>query len=276
MGIYLPLGLVGVVAAGGIAWWAVAQGDDDGTTDAAAGATTSQVSDGEAFASAMAGHDHGGETSDPPAATTDTAEPTEVTEEQEETAETEGTAAEETSEETEPEGVPEGLVACADAISAGEAAAEAAAVSAEHWKVHYQAQEKIDSGEYTFEEAGKDWANKKYGPRDVKTFNTAKKAYDKVSGACADLDVDALDEDYADAATACVDRSVLLADVVRTGAVVNQDWSDHVDQMAVKSETPPDEYYEWWIEEVEEAPKLMKPYDRAAKAFRDAPACEVG
>lgn len=259
---FLPLALVGVVAAGGITWYAVAQGSggDGGSTDAAA-TTTSQMSEDEAFASAMAGHDHSEETSDPPEETTASTEQAEVTETE--------------SEEPVAEGVPEGLAACADSISTGETVAEAAAISAGHWKVHYQAQQKIDSGEYTFEQAGKDWANKKYGPEDVKRFNTANKAYDKVSDACADLDVDALNEEYADAATACVDRSSLLADVVKTGAVVNQDWSDHVDQMAVKSETPPDEYYEWWVEEVEEAPKLMKPYDQAVKAFKDAPACDV-
>ncbi len=270
-GTYLPLALVGVLAAGGITWWAVSQGGDDGTNDAAAGTTTTQMSDDEAFASAMAAHDHSEETSEKP-------EPTSTDDGETDTAgtEEESAAPAEASEEPVDEGVPEALAACTDEVDAAQTVADAAAVSAEHWKVHYTAQLKIDSGEYTFEEAGKDWANKKYGPEDVKRFNSAEKAYDKVAGACADLDVDALDQDYADAATDCVDRSALLADLVRTGAVVNQDWSDHVDQMAVKSETPVDEYYAWWIAEVKEAPKMMKPYEQAVKAFKDAPACEVG
>lgn len=271
-GIYLPLALVGVLAAGGITWWAVAQGGDEGTDDPAAASTTSQVSDEEAFASAMAAHDHGEATSEE---TETSAEETSVTEEPAEEPAGETDEPEET-EEPVAEGVPEDLAACAGSIGAGEKAADAAAISAEHWRVHYTAQLKIDSGEYTFEQAGKDWANKKYGPEDVKRFKDAEKAFEKVGDDCSGLDVDALDTDYADAATACVERSALLADVVSTGAVVNQDWSDHVGQMAVKSETPADEYYEWWIDEVKEAPKLMKPYDRAVKTFKDAPACEVG
>ena len=272
LGIYLPLGLVGVVAAGGIAWWAIAQGGDDETPDSAAGTTTSQVSDDEAFASAMAAHDHSEETSDPPESTTAGTEDAEVTEEPEETGSTETET-----EEPVAEGVPDELTACSESVAAAQEVADAAALSAEHWKTHYTAQLKIDSGDYTFEEAGKDWGEtKKLGPGDVKRFAAAEKAYSKVADACADLDVDALDEEYADQATSCVERASVLADVVKRGAAVNKDWDDHIEQMKVKADTPADEYYEWWIDVVKDAPKNMKPYDQAVKALKEAPACEVG
>lgn len=270
-GVYLPLGLVGVLAAGGITWWAVSQGGDDGTPDAAA-STTSQVSDDEAFASAMAAHDHGEETSqetEPADGDTDpagsTEEPAGSTDDAQQT------------QEPAPEGTPQALVRCADSVAAAQGVADAAATSAEHWKTHYTAQLKIDSGEYTFERAGKDWAaTKKLGPEDIKRFAAAQKAYDKVAGGCDDLDADTLEGEYADQATACIDRASALSNVVSTGAKVNKDWDDHIEQMKVKADTPADEYYTWWIQVVKDAPKGMKPYEQAVKTLGDAPACEVG
>ncbi|GAA5161797.1 hypothetical protein [Ornithinimicrobium tianjinense] len=257
-GLLLPLGLVGVLAAGGVTWYAVTQGGDDRQPASAGSSSAASTSVDAAMASAIkdAHGDHAAVTSDAPAEVTETTAPAEET--------------------TVAEGVPDELAACAVAVGEGEQAAEAAALSAKHWKTHYVAQIKLESGEYTLEQTKKAWADTKVlGADDVKRFTDAKAAYDKVSGACSDLDPSALEGEYAEAGTACAERATVLADVVGTGKGVNDDWNAHLEQMKVKEQTPADEYYEWWIDVVEAAPKNMKPYEAAVKQLGSAPSCDV-
>ena len=257
-GLLLPLGLVGVLAAGGVTWYAVTQGGDGRQPASAVPTSAVSASPDDAMASAIkdAHGDHAEETSAAPAQVTETTAPAVET--------------------TVAEGVPDDLASCALAVGAGERAAEAAALSAKHWKIHYGAQIKLESGEYSLARTKKAWADTKVlGPDDVKRFTDAEAAYDKVSGACSDLDPTTLEGGYAEDGTACAERATVLADVVSTGKGVNADWDAHLEQMKVKEQTPADEYYEWWLDVVKAAPKNMKPYEAAAAELGSAPSCDV-
>lgn len=255
----LPLGLVGVLAAGGITWYAVTQGGDQpgGQSDIAVASTDDTLAQ-----QIKAAHDHSGHTAAQAVQTPDTSTITE------------DAAAETTVVDA---GLPAELTACVSAVQAGESVASAAALSAEHWKIHYTAQLKLQRGDYTLERTTQDWADTKVlGPDDVARFDRAQQSWDKVVNACAHLDPAALAADQAEPAADCVERAEALAVVATRGAAVNADWADHIEQMKVKADTPADEYYAWWIDVVEAAPDAMDPYEDAVADLADAPKCTLG
>ena len=164
-----------------------------------------------------------------------------------------------------------------DQVAAGDTLAEAAAISAKNWKTHYTQTIKLNAGDIELEEATRFWAETKAeGPADMERFAGAKESYDGSLGGCDGVTAD----DAGDAVDAgdledCVQRSEALATIAGRGEAVNSDWDAHLEQMKVKADTDPEEYYEWWLEVVEAAPKNMDPYEDAVEALGEAPACTI-
>jgi hypothetical protein len=166
------------------------------------------------------------------------------------------------------------LAACAAEVKAGQAVAAKAAVSAAHWATHTGAQLRFDSGAYTLAQTKAAWAESKAtGPQDVRQFAAAERAYRAVDGKCGTVAAAADGTDLAPHAVACAARGAALAQVDRTGAVVNGQWAAHLAMMANKAHYVAIAYRAKWDGMVRAAQPAIAAYRAAVAILGQAPAC---
>jgi hypothetical protein len=166
------------------------------------------------------------------------------------------------------------LAACAAEVKAGQAVAAKAAVSAAHWATHTGAQLKFDSGAYTLAQTKAAWAaSKATGAQDVRQFAAADRAYRAVDGKCGTVAATADGTDLAPQAVACAARGTALAQLDKTGAVVNGQWAAHLDMMANKAHYVAIAYRAKWDGMVRAAQPAIAAYRAAVSILGQAPAC---
>lgn len=168
------------------------------------------------------------------------------------------------------------LAACVASIAPRKQLAQVAAASARDWRIHTDAQRKLDSGAWTLEQADAVWAQTQArGAADVKRFATAKAAVERADGATACRSVTARTTSTSLAAKgkACASLDRALAAVASTGSVVNTQWAEHLEMMAAKPHTRAAAYHDRWMSMVAEAREPLQEYAAAAAALDRAPAC---
>lgn len=207
-------------------------------------------------------------------ATTTTSEPT--TSEPTTSEPTSSSSSSTTSTTAEAAAPPPELEDCVSEVAAGDDLAKALHGSATHWQAHYGASEDLHKDKIDLDRAKEIWAESKAaGPGDMTATKKATTAYDKASGGCAALSDATVDADFEQAAADCEQRSDAVAEVARTGAKMNDDWSAHLDMMAEKGEMDPDHYLDMWLEMVDNAPTDMRPYEQAVADLKSAPSCSM-
>ena len=181
-----------------------------------------------------------------------------------------------TSEDAAPAGPPAALTACAGEVAAGEELASVASVGATNWKAHFTASVDYNAGKITLDEANDIFNTTKVNVADeVADYESARAAYDKASGGCAELGAADVDADFSAAAADCTARASALSDLAATADKVNEDWASHGAMMASKADQDINDYMAEWHHDVAAAPENMDPYDDAVAALKDAPACTV-
>ncbi|HKJ11934.1 MAG TPA: hypothetical protein VJ976_06040 [Ornithinimicrobium sp.] len=181
-----------------------------------------------------------------------------------------------TEQEPQDENAPEALAQCHARVAAGNAWAAATAASASNWKQHYTASVRYNDGKISLEQAEAEFAESKArGQDDIETVSAAAAEYSDFEGACSEVSVADLPDEWSQTAQRCLDRAEALEGVVATGTEVNGDWSEHLEMMRHKDEIDPDVYYERWRSMVRQAPTAMKPYEAAVADLDEAPTCSV-
>ena len=169
---------------------------------------------------------------------------------------------------------PAELAACADETAAGDALVAAMQSSARDWRLHTEAQRKMDAGEYSRDKTLQVWAESKArGPDDLKGVTAAKTTYDDARGACADLEQVDVPDAYADAADACVQRAAAMRTAIEDGLQVNQEWADHIEMMDKKDQMDGDTYHARWMRMVDAAPASLDAFVSSSGDLSAAPRC---
>jgi hypothetical protein len=168
------------------------------------------------------------------------------------------------------------LSVCREAVAAREEVVRAASASARDWRLHTDAQRRLDDGAWTVARTRQVWAaSKARGAADLQRFAAAAEratAADAV-GACRSVVRDTAGTDLTAAAERCLARDRALAAVVSAGTVVNGQWAAHVAMMADKAHTDAAAYHDRWVSMVREAGEPLRRYDVAVTALRRAPEC---
>ena len=170
------------------------------------------------------------------------------------------------------------LTACAAGIAAREQLAGAAAASVRDWRMHVDAQLKLDSGTWTVTQAHAAWdRSKARGPADVQKFAAARKAVSAADSAtaCRSITAATASTTLAAKGKACATRERALASVAATGSEVNSQWAAHLKMMADKPHTQDAVYHDRWMSMVAGAQVPLKRYAAAAAALARAPACSA-
>jgi hypothetical protein len=168
-----------------------------------------------------------------------------------------------------------GIGGCRTHVALGEAAVEAASDSLVNWRAHYGAQIAFDRGEIDGEESKRRWAESKApAAGDLAAYEDARSVF-TAHGGCDDLDVDTLDADMKDEASACQARASEMADVLGAAERSTEGWRGHLDMMARKDEFPIEEYLEIWTETVASAPGPMGAFLDAVDGLSQAPPCDT-
>jgi hypothetical protein len=170
------------------------------------------------------------------------------------------------------------LAACAASLTPRRQLARAAAASARDWRIHTDAQRKLDSGAWTLEQADRVWAQTQArGSADVKRFATAKAAVGRADGAtvCRSVTARTAKTSLAAKGRACAALDRALAAAATTGSVVHGQWAEHLEMMAAKPHTRAAAYHDRWMSMVAAAPKPLKAYAAAADALARAPSCST-
>lgn len=169
-----------------------------------------------------------------------------------------------------------GLAACAKETAAGDKLVAAMQNSARDWRLHTEAQTKMDSGEYTRDQTLEVWADSKArGADDLKGVSAAKTSYDDAKGACADLEAVDVPDTYADAAGACTQRAAAMRTAIEDGLQVNQEWADHIEMMDNKDQMDGDAYHAQWMGMVDAAPGSLDDFASSSDDLSGAPDCSA-